>query len=169
MIVSNSTPLIYLSKIDKFYLLRELFGKVLIPLSVKEEVVNAGRKFDHIDAIETEKAIKDKWLIVEKTKIIPELKDIGIHEGEAEAISLAYSRKLMVLLDQKHARIAARFMALKFRGTIYVLLRALEKDLIDLDIYLLSLEDLVEVGFRMNQKVYLRTVRMGREMAKKKL
>ncbi len=131
--------------------------------------LDAWRKFDHIDAIEIEKAIKDEWLIAEKTKIIPELKDIGMRKGEAEAISLAYSRKLMVLLDQKHARIAARFMAVKFRGTIYVLLMALKKRLINLDIYLLSLGDLGEVGFRMNQKLYLRAVRMGREIAKKKL
>jgi len=168
MIVSNSTPLIYLSKIDKFYLLKELFGKVIIPTAVKQEVVDAGRKFNYIDALETEKAIREGWMFVQDVKVISDLLDIGLHKGEAEAISIAYNSKLMVLLDQTHARVAAQLMNVDFNGTLFVLLHALEKELISLDIYMLSLEDLLKVGFRMSEEVYLRAVRMGKEIKRKK-
>ena len=40
--VSNSTPLIALSRINKFGLLREYFGEVYIPKEVYEEVVTRG-------------------------------------------------------------------------------------------------------------------------------
>ena len=39
MIVSNSTTLIYLGKLNKLDLLRKLFSKVIIPEAVFEEVV----------------------------------------------------------------------------------------------------------------------------------
>ncbi len=40
--VSNSTPLIALSKIGKIELLREYFGQIYIPKAVYEEVVVNG-------------------------------------------------------------------------------------------------------------------------------
>ena len=168
MIVSNSTILIYLSKIDRLFLLKELFKTVLIPEEVKKEVVDEGKKRDHIDAIEIEKAIKDGWIKTESIKIEPILKNIGIDNGEAEAISLAYKKKLKILLDQTHARDAAKLLRLKPHGTIYVLLLALKKGLIDYDNYLLSLLDLIELGFRMSQEVYIEAVRLGKIIAKNK-
>jgi len=161
MIVSNSTVLIYLSKIDKFYLLKELFGKILIPEAVKEEVIDQGKEGDNIDIIEIERAINYEWVIVENVKVIPEIKNIGIDKGETEAISLAKKKKSVVLLDQTHARNCAKIFNVKFHGTIYVLHLALVKKLISKEIYLLALEDLIDVGFRMSQKVYLRAVRMA--------
>jgi len=42
-VVSNSTPLIALSRIRRLHLLRELFNEVTIPAAVYEEVVSAGK------------------------------------------------------------------------------------------------------------------------------
>jgi len=52
MIVCNSTVLIYLSKIDKLFFLKELFKTVLIPEEVKREVVDEGKRKNYLDAIE---------------------------------------------------------------------------------------------------------------------
>ena len=41
-VVSNSTPLIALSRINKFGLLKGYFGEVYIPKEVYEEVVTRG-------------------------------------------------------------------------------------------------------------------------------
>ena len=59
MIVSNSTILIYLSKIDKLFLLKELFKTVFIPQEVKKEVIDQGKKHNHIDAMGVEKAVNE--------------------------------------------------------------------------------------------------------------
>ena len=127
MIVSNSTILIYLSKIDKLFLLKELFKTVLIPQEVKKEVIDQGKKHNHIDAMGVEKAVNEGWIKIEKTNVIPALNDIGIDKGEAEAISLANKKKLNILVDQDHAREAALLVGIKPRGTIFVLLLALKK------------------------------------------
>jgi predicted nucleic acid-binding protein len=167
MIVSNSTVLIFLSKIDKLYLLKELFKTIFIPEEVKNEVVNEGKKQNHIDAIEIEKAVNDGWINIEKTDIIPILENIGIDKGEAEAISLAHKKDLDLLLDQDHARRAASLLEIKARGTIYVLLLALKKKLISYDAYLLCLLDLTDIGFRMSEEVYIEAIRLGKEFSGK--
>ncbi len=82
--------------------------------------------------------------------------------GEAQAISLAKSLGVSVLLDQTHARIAAKALGLRPRGTIFVLFAAVRKKVLSYEDYQNSLEDLVKAGFRMSDEVYLEAVRLGR-------
>ena len=168
MIVCDSTVLIYLSKIGRLGLLKRLFGKVLIPEEVKKEVVDEGRKRNHIDAADVEKAILRGWIGVKVTSIDPILENIGIDKGEAEAISLAYYQKKGILLDQTHAREAAKLLKLKPRGTIYVLFLALKKRQISYRQYELCLLDLVDTGFRLSEEVYIEALRMGKELSRKR-
>ncbi len=163
MIVSNSTVLIYLAKIGKLNLLKKLFIDVLIPVEVFNEVVVNGKEQQHFDAFLVERAIEDGWIKVRKIKIDKELTEFGIDKGEAEAISLAKSLGLAILIDQTHARIAAKAFGLKPWGTIFVLLAALRKKYLTLEGYQDSLEELVKAGFRMSDEVYLAAVRMGKK------
>ncbi len=164
MIVSNSTVLIYLAKIGQLSLLNKLFRKVLIPSEVFNEVVIRGRENQHPDAFVIEDAVEEGWIEVKEIETLRELEEFGIDSGEAEAISLAKSLGIPVLLDQTHARIAAKALGLKPRGTIFVLLAALRKKLFTYEEYQDSLEELVKAGFRMSDEVYLSAVRMGREI-----
>jgi predicted nucleic acid-binding protein len=162
MIVSNSTVLIYLAKIGKINLLKELFGEVLIPTEVFDEVVIRGKEHQHSDAFIVESGVEEGWIHIKDIEAIVELEDFGIDPGEAQAISLAKSLEVPVLLDQTHARNAAKAFGLKHRGTIFVLLAALRKKLLTSENYQDSLEDLVKTGFRMSDEVYLEAVRLGR-------
>ncbi len=163
MIVSNSTPLIYLAKIGRLFLLRDLFGDILIPEEVRKEVIDRGKEENCPDAFIVEKALKEGWIKVEEVSVMKELEEFGIDLGEAEAISLALKLDSGILLDQTHARIAAKALGLKPRGTIYVLLRALKKGKMTYEEYLSSLGDIVNHGFRLSSEVYLEAVRVGRE------
>ncbi len=162
MIASNSTVLIYLAKIGKFSLLKELFGEVLIPKEVFNEVVIRGKENQHPDAFVIEAAVEEGWIEVKEIKALRELEEFGIDSGEAQAISLAKLQGVPVLIDQTHARIAAKALGLKPRGTIFVLAAALRKKLLTYEEYADSLEELVKAGFRMSDEVYLSAVRMGR-------
>jgi predicted nucleic acid-binding protein len=162
MIVSNSTVLIYLAKIGKLNLLKELFRDVLIPAEVFNEVVIRGKENQHPDAFIVESVIEEGWIHIKDIEAFVELEDFGIDLGEAQAISLAKSLGVPVLLDQTHARNAAKAFGLRPRGTIFVLLAALKKKLLTPDDYQDSLEDLVKAGFRMSDVVYLEAVRLGR-------
>jgi len=163
MIVSNSTVLIYLAKIGKLKLLKELFGEILIPAEVFDEVVIRGKEHQHPDAFIVESAVEEGWIHIKDVEVFGELEDFGIDPGEAQAISLAKSLEVPILLDQTHARNAAKALGLKPRGTIFVLLAALRKKLLTSENYQDSLEDLVKSGFRMSDEVYLEAVRLGRK------
>ena len=162
MIISNSTILIYLARIGRLTLLKRLFKEVLIPTEVFNEVIIKGKEHQHPDAFVIEKAVEDGWIKVKNARAIKELEEFGIDAGEAHAISLAKELGISVLLDQTHARIAARALGLKPRGTIFVLAAALQRKFLTQEEYQDSLEELVKAGFRMSDEVYLEAIRMGR-------
>src|SRR3989338_8268973 len=119
MIVSNSTVLIFFGKLNKLHVLKTLFKKIAIPDAVFEEVVVAGKKGNHIDALLVETAIKEGWILVKNCKELPQLKEFGIDKGELQAISLSLFLGTPILLDQTHARIAAKAVGLKPHGTLF--------------------------------------------------
>lgn len=167
MIVSNSTVLIYLGKLNKLFLLKKFFKKVFIPKAVFEEVVVAGKKDNHIDAILVEEAVQEGWIIVQECSELNQLKEFGIDKGETEAISLALKLKSPILLDQTHARIAAKAVGLKPHGTLFVLLKAIKKNIITFDEFINSLEQLIQTGFRLEQEVYLQAIKKARALKEK--
>ncbi|MEM3381899.1 MAG: DUF3368 domain-containing protein, partial [Candidatus Bathyarchaeia archaeon] len=71
-----------------------------------------------------------------------------------------------VLVDETPARTAAKLMGLTARGTLYVLLKGLEAEEIDLNEFLDALSKLVEHGFRLKEEVYLEAVREARRISK---
>jgi len=162
-IVSNATPLIYLAKIGKIDLLRKVFGEVFIPEQVKIEVVDKGKQLREKDAYLIEKAIEEGWLKVSKTKILKS--PIKLESGETAVLSLAKKLGLKeVLMDEISARTAARLLKLTPRGTIFVLLKALEKKEMNLNEFLEVLRELANHGFRLKEEVYLEAVRKAREI-----
>ncbi|MBS7651355.1 MAG: DUF3368 domain-containing protein [Candidatus Bathyarchaeia archaeon] len=165
MIVSKATPLIYLAKIERISILRKLFGEVLVPQEVKVEVVDKGKQLGEGDAYIIEKAISDGWIKV--LNVEPIETPIRLERGEVAALSIAKRLGIReVLVDETPARIAAKLMGLTARGTLYVLLKALEVEEIDLNEFLDSLSKLVEHGFRLKEEVYLEAVREARRISK---
>jgi predicted nucleic acid-binding protein len=163
-VVSNSTPLIYLTKVGRIDLLRAVFGEVFIPQEVKNEVVDKGKLLGEEDAYIVEKAISEGWL-----KVYPNEKievPMKLHEGEVAALSLAKKLNIKtVLLDEVSARSAARLLDLTPRGTVFVLLKAQEKKEIDLDECIEILNSLIDKGFRLKEEVYIQTIKEARKIA----
>ena len=145
MIVSNSTPLICLAKLNRLHLLKEFFVEVWIPEEVYREVVTGGKEEKYPDALLVEEAVKEGWVIVKKAAEMNRLEEYGIDKGEVEAISLALNLKCSeILVDQSHARFVAEVMGLVPKGTIFVLLKALKNGVFSFDDYLKDLETLVK-------------------------
>ena len=162
-IVSNATPLIYLAKIGRMGLLRNMFGEVFIPEEVEVEVVERGKQLGERDAYVVEKAINDGWLKVSKAEVVEV--PIELDAGEEAVLSLAKNLGLReVLIDEASARTAARLLGLTPRGTIYVLLKALEGGEMDFDMFLEVLNELIRHGYRLREEVYIEVVRRAREI-----
>jgi len=127
MIVSNSGPLIHLARIDRLKLLKELFGKVLIPPEVKLEVVDRGKDEGMADAFLIELEIRNGWIEIDRGNkdTVKEIADsAGIDIGEAAAIMLARRLKLPVLIDDLAARRFAAGLGLEVAGSIGVVIKS---------------------------------------------
>jgi len=154
MIVSDASPLINIAKAGKLYLMKELFGKVLIEEEVKRETIDKGKEEGAPDALVIENAVADGWIEVEK--IDEERSFTGIHKGESNSILLAKKHKCLVIIDEEDAREVARAMGLKVRGSLYVLKASVEKGLISKDDAIRTLDDMIEDGFRISIKIYVK-------------
>lgn len=154
MIVSDASPLIYLAKAGKLYLLKEMFGKVLIEEEVKRETIDRGKEEGAPDASVIEDAVNAGWIEVEKVEEVKRFS--GIHKGEGNSILLAKKHKCLVLIDEEDGREVARAVGLKVRGCLYVLKNAVEKGLMSKDGAIKTLDEMIEDGFRISTRIYVK-------------
>jgi len=111
-VVSNTSPLIFLSNVDSLDLLSLCFDQVLIPEEVKAEFGD-----DKLPEIIEEKAISSEG------KNVVDIQYGALHRGELEAIQLAYEIDAdLVLLDDLLARKKAKQMNIEVMGTLGIFL-----------------------------------------------
>lgn len=152
-VVSNSTPLIALARINRFDLLRELFNEINIPLAVYDEVANAGK--GRAGVYEVENA---DWILnhqVTNSDLVTFLR-ISLDAGEAETIALAREINAdLVILDDSDARNIAGSVEINFTGTIGILLRYYQGYPAD---FKNALDELMTQGFRLSKEEYLKII-----------
>jgi len=129
MIVADTSPLNYLVLIHQIHLLPDLYGRVLIPESVLEE----------LSAIETPQLVRNwatnpaEWIEVLPPTPIDDESLTRLHAGERDAISLALTvHANAVLMDERRGRQEAENRGLKPIGTLGVLVAAHNRRLVDL-------------------------------------
>lgn len=121
-VVCNSTPLIALSKIDLFDLLRDCFKKIYIPEEVYREVVIAGRNLYGAPEVENADWIETKEVM---NKNAVHSLCINLHKGEAEAIILAKEINAdLIIIDDLDGKKIAKMMGLTVTGTLGILIRS---------------------------------------------
>ncbi|MBI2000889.1 MAG: DUF3368 domain-containing protein [candidate division NC10 bacterium] len=119
-VICNSGPLIHLARPAHFDLLRVLFGRVLIPPAVYQEVAVLGKGEDG-----SRELARSGWIHQRRPHRADLIAALGtfLGRGEAEAIALAGERtNTLLLIDETHGRRVARNMGIMVRGTLGVLL-----------------------------------------------
>jgi len=124
-IISNSSPLINFAALGRFDLLRALYGSIVIPDGVYEEVVVAGHGRPHEIAV-TQAA---DWIIRESVRTETAARALQhLGQGEAEAIVLAVEAPgSLLLMDDRQGRLAAHSLGLNVIGTLGILVIAKRK------------------------------------------
>lgn len=129
-VVADAGPLIGLARVGLLHLLRRLYGKVLIPVQVFEELQISQ---DRPGARALRSAMEDGWLesaLLEKSQELESL-SLALGLGEASAILLSSQRPCRFLLLERRGRSVAKKRGLRVVGTGGVLLTAKEQGLID--------------------------------------
>jgi len=121
-IVSDTSPLIVLKKSKAIFILEEMFEKILIPPSVRDELFEKERNyFSKLEFLRVEYA-EDRRLIRALT--------LAVDTGEAEAIALSIEKNIPLLIDDLKGRRVAEKMGIRYIGTLGLLKAAKNKGII---------------------------------------
>lgn len=165
-VITDSTPLIWLSKIGKISLLKKIYKQIIIPLEVYNEVVTIGLQQGYSDAIVVKDSIEKGWIKVQtlnntqakRSQIILEHAE-ELHHGEVQAIILAQDYHALLLMDESSGRAFAETWGLKVHGTIYVILQGLRKSIQTKEETMTDIYSLVEKGFRVEPSIILQVLK----------
>jgi predicted nucleic acid-binding protein len=164
--VSNTSPLIWLSKIGRITFLKKLFGEVIIPEEVYKEAVEGGLQEGFSDALVIKEAVDQGWIKISKLNkkeaaLYQKMMEhaFEIHLGEAQAIVLARRMHSLLLIDESSGRAFAEAWSLKAKGTLYVILSALRRGLLNCAEAKETLLTLVDKGFRIEPNLLARIIR----------
>ena len=150
-VVSNTGPLIALAQIDRFDLLRRLFGRIIIPPAVRAEIQDDSSVAALTGA---------DWITVQPPRdtLAAQLLREELDAGESAAIILATELGAdLVLMDERAATRKARALGLSVIGTLGVLL--LGKRAAHLSAIKPLLDSLREHDFRMSSSLYDQVLR----------
>jgi predicted nucleic acid-binding protein len=141
MIVSNSSCLIILIRLEKLDLLQKMYGRITIPGSVKNEVFKRKKVPDWIDVVKITQPVA--YEILEKT----------LGKGESEAITLCLEAKAdLLIVDDLAARKTAQRLGIKVAGVIGILLEAKRVGLLP---HIKDfLDQMMSLDFRISKTVY---------------
>ncbi|MDD1421689.1 DUF3368 domain-containing protein [Dolichospermum sp. ST_sed1] len=159
IIVSDTTPISELAKVNHLDLLAKLFGKVIIPQGVFDEL--------QIGQHPAAQLVQNlSWLEVIKVnnqQLVQELQEsLKLDLGESEAIALAEEiGASQLLIDEKAARKVAIARKLPLIGTVGVLLLAKRRGL--LDSVKSVLDEMQAQGMRISDRLYVQVLILAQE------
>ena len=127
LIVSDTTPIISLMKIEQLYLLEKMFGYIVIPKAVYDELT-VNEKFAK-EILKIKEAEFIKVGEVKNDSSVNILRNVtGLDAGESEAIVMAGEKEAdLLLMDEHKGRQVAKKLGIKITGTIGILLQAFDE------------------------------------------
>jgi hypothetical protein len=152
VIVSNTSPISNLAKVGQLDLMQKLYGQILIPTAVHEELLD-----ERAGEIVISEVRSATWLVIHSVQnrhLVDELRT-RVNIGEAEAIALAVEiGATRLLIDERLGRQAAKESGLKVTGVLGMLLLAKRQNLIS--VVKPIVEELIgQANFRISSQLYL--------------
>lgn len=155
--VADTSVLQYLHQLGRLEWLRELFGAVLVPLAVADELAAGRAQGVDLPALEAH-----PWIEVRAAPAAPRRLPAGrLGRGETAVLALASQTAAVAILDDHDARSAAVGLGLEVTGTLGILLLAKDAGL--LHAVAPELKRLLETGFRVDDALCRRILRLAGE------
>ena len=131
MVISNSSPLIHLTRIGKIEYLFKLVKNVIIPKAVFNEIVVEGKQKNYSEAFLIESFIKEEKINVMNLKPFDDSLYPPLGRGELEALELAKQNKELLLIDEKKVRNLAQILQIEHQTTLTTMFELLISKIID--------------------------------------
>ena len=155
IIVSDTSPITNLAAIGQLDLLRQLYGNVIIPQAVYDEMVGLDKIVPGTVEVQTLSWIQVQAVVdSQKVTEIQESQD-NIDLGEAEAIILSLELKAdLLLMDERRGRTVATSYGINITGLLGVLLQAKKQGLVPVIKPLID-QLIATADFRVNPQLYV--------------
>ena len=157
IIVSDTSPVTNLIRVDHLFILQVLFKKLVIPEAVYEELCEI--------PVQQKIISEQNWITVTPVTNLALVAKLEhqLDKGEAESIALAMQLQAdYLLIDEIRGRHIAEEMGLKIVGLLGILVKAKQENSVMLVRPLL--ERLIkEAGFRIHISLYDRVLEMAGE------
>jgi predicted nucleic acid-binding protein len=129
IVVADTSPINYLILIGEIDVLASLYGRVIIPLAVHEELTRSRAPA----AVRSWIANRPSWIEVQSPSAGPDSSLARLDAGERQAIALAQELSAdQLIVDELLGRREAERRGISVIGTIGVLREAAENGLLDL-------------------------------------
>lgn len=130
MIVSNTTPVVCFLKIGRLDILKNIFNEITISQAVYEELTAKPEDNEEIATLKESGLFKIKP-VENKFAVSLLRKQVGLDLGESESIVLAQELQAIILLmDERKGRRVAVENGISISGTLGVLVKAKQMNLI---------------------------------------
>ena len=156
-LVFNSTPLIYLAKAGLADKLSLLPFRLTTTRMVYDEVVVRGTERRVEEAIALRRLFNSGIIeVVEQVdnEIVVDLRNSGIHHGEATVMSLARKLNAVAVMDDKRARHVAKALGVRLSGTPHVMMQLVRQGLLTKQEARHALDKIIEEGWYCSAKSY---------------
>lgn len=150
MIVMETMVVIHLAKMSLLEKSCTYFGEVLIPQSVRDEVL-VGKERGYADASLVDSLVSTKKLVVKRVRdrrLLQRAKELNIQRGEAEAAALYWQQQATYLAsDDDSVRKKRVVLDLQLIGTPAIVLKLYQERVIDKQKLRDSLTELRTIGW----------------------
>lgn len=125
VVIADAGPLIALARIEALYLLRELFGRVCITATVRDEILPATSGFADADLLA--RTLADGWIdVLAMPQEAYKAMNPGVDAGEASAIQAAITLReagdaVLLVMDDRAGRLEAKSRSITLIGTAAVI------------------------------------------------
>ncbi len=157
-VISNTSPLYYLHRIEQLSILRELYGHVWVTPQVVEELragADQGLSVPEVNRIE--------WIKVRAVtvpRMLELISDLGKGEASILALAMEIENPLLIVDDALGRRIASA-QAIALTGTVGVLIKAKQVGI--LSAVASQLDRLKTAGFYLHDAVYQKALCLAGE------
>jgi uncharacterized protein len=154
IVISDTSPITNLAAIGQLDILRLLYGDIIIPTAVYNEMAGLGKVVPGTAEVQTFPWIKTQSVTnsVRVADILENRENIDL--GEAESIILALELKANILLiDERRGRAVAMSYGLNVTGLLGILIQAKQNGLI-LSVKPLIDKLIVQANFRISSQLY---------------
>lgn len=150
IIVSDTSCIGYLIQINLLHLLQILYGEIIIPVSVNDEILQLANKRDILSEFKNA-----DWIKIYSAHNLSNVEDYEniLDRGELEAISIAIELNAdLLIIDEKLGRIVATTIGFDITGLVGILITSKNKNLIPS--VKTALDEVILLGCRISKKIY---------------